>query len=536
LLFILPLSIAVESANARYTPVTVRTNLTLSSGIWNGDCYKKSGLLVNGGSPGPPIIATEGDIVIVRVTNGHTKGITIHFHGVAQRGTPFADGVPGISQLSILPGEIYEYRWRADNSGTYFYHAHTRFDASSVHGALIIHDPKEYLRYDDDRILLLNDYWHKNDEKLYDSILNKPVVWVGQPQAILLNGRAQESHGSSYSSIASSVSFPTTGCGYSTIPVAQGNTYRLRVINAGALSYISLKIDGHSMALVEADGYRTTPISVNHLQIGPGQRYSVLLKADQEISSYWIRLSAIWDNSDAKIGGAGLLTYDGAMDITTAPPPIDTSASLHHPDWILPQVHADSGGPIMPTKADDVLTLTLSPLIRGNSTEKHMVNNVSYIDRGSLMGTSLLDMAYREIDASRSANALLKPIPSLSIYPKGTVLDVIIQLDAKSCLDTHPWHLHGHSFWDIGQGPGLYTETAGAKAMPFSPVHRDTSIVYSQKDLDGANGCGWRRIRVKLDNPGIWPLHCHVHAHMVMGMMWLVGVGLDDLPPRAPLP
>ncbi|KAI9227188.1 MAG: Cupredoxin [Piptocephalis tieghemiana] len=520
-----------------YAPRTVRYNITLATGVWNADCTEKYGLLINGASPGPAIQVTLGDLVVVQVVNDHTKDITLHFHGITQHGTPSADGVPGVSQIAIPPGATYEYRWRAQNSGTHFYHAHTRLDASSVYGALIVHDPHETLEYDEERLLLLNDYWHKEEDKLYDGLMSKPMRWIDPPHSILINGKARDPRQMYGNDNTSSTSL-TVDCEYNIIPVDQGKTYRLRIINAAGWAYLSLDITGHTMVMVEADGYHTKPFTTDHLEIAPGQRYSVLLTTDQDINSYWIRANPIWTSGRDVPTGSALLTYRGITRTTTLLIPPGNTSLPRKPDWILPEVHAASNSPGMPEKADATLTLTISPIFSNHVIQRHAVNNISYMDTSSPSGKSLLDRAYESLllEGSKDPSIFLASVvPSLSIYPKGTVVDVVIQLDGKSCLDPHPWHLHGHSYWDLGQGSGLYTEAEGEKVIPISPLYRDTSMVFPQEDTRGANGCGWRRIRVKLDNPGIWPIHCHIHAHMIMGMMWLIGVGLDELPPRTPL-
>ncbi|KAJ8873298.1 hypothetical protein PR048_026932 [Dryococelus australis] len=66
----------------------------------------------------------EGDFVAVDVTNAMSgTGITIHWHGIYQRGTPYSDGVPQVTQCPIVETNIYRYYFYA-NPGTYFWHAH----------------------------------------------------------------------------------------------------------------------------------------------------------------------------------------------------------------------------------------------------------------------------------------------------------------------------------------------------------------------------------------------------------------------------
>lgn len=51
--------------------------------------------------------------------------LTIHWHGVWQRGTQYSDGVPYVTQCPILNGNTFRYQWVAGNAGTHFWHAHT---------------------------------------------------------------------------------------------------------------------------------------------------------------------------------------------------------------------------------------------------------------------------------------------------------------------------------------------------------------------------------------------------------------------------
>ncbi|OMO70931.1 Cupredoxin [Corchorus capsularis] len=65
--------------------------------------------------PGPTIRAKAGDTIVVELTNRlHTEGVVIHWHGIRQIGTPWADGTASISQCAINPGESFEYRFKVD--------------------------------------------------------------------------------------------------------------------------------------------------------------------------------------------------------------------------------------------------------------------------------------------------------------------------------------------------------------------------------------------------------------------------------------
>jgi len=62
----------------------------------------------------------------------------------------------------------------------------------------------------------------------------------------------------------------------------------------------------------------------------------------------------------------------------------------------------------------------------------------------------------------------------------------------------HPMHLHGHNFWVLAEGLG---EWDGVITNPYNPQRRDTQLV---------QGGGYLVIEYMQDNPGVWPLHCHI--------------------------
>ena len=75
----------------------------------------------NGQSPGPTIEVVEGDRVRMFVTNRLPEHTSIHWHG--QRLPSGMDGVAGLSQPAIKPGETYVYEFMAQRAGTFMYHA-----------------------------------------------------------------------------------------------------------------------------------------------------------------------------------------------------------------------------------------------------------------------------------------------------------------------------------------------------------------------------------------------------------------------------
>ena len=79
-------------------------------------------MAINDEFPGPEIRANINDILEVHVTNWiqNKQGTTIHWHGLHQRGTVFADGVSYITQCPIKYGRTQIYRFPLHQSGTYW--------------------------------------------------------------------------------------------------------------------------------------------------------------------------------------------------------------------------------------------------------------------------------------------------------------------------------------------------------------------------------------------------------------------------------
>jgi FtsP/CotA-like multicopper oxidase with cupredoxin domain len=117
----------------------------------------------NGMTPGPTIEAFEGDRVRLLVTNRLPEGTSVHWHGfILPNGM---DGVSGLNQPKIAPGETFAYEFTLKQNGTLMYHPH--FDemtqiALGMHGFFIIH-PREssVRRVDRDFAIFLNEWFIK---------------------------------------------------------------------------------------------------------------------------------------------------------------------------------------------------------------------------------------------------------------------------------------------------------------------------------------------------------------------------------------
>ncbi len=90
--------------------------------------------------PGPELTATVGDVLEVTLHNRNiSRGVTLHWHGYDVPNSQ--DGVPGVTQAAVLPGQEFVYRFRADQAGTYWYHTHSVSDVGvrmGLYGVLVV--------------------------------------------------------------------------------------------------------------------------------------------------------------------------------------------------------------------------------------------------------------------------------------------------------------------------------------------------------------------------------------------------------------
>ena len=120
---------------SQFTLVAQNAILTIGPGL------RVPAWTFNGVAPGPTLRVKQGDLVVVHVVNHLSFGITIHWHGIDVPNSQ--DGVAGLTQNAIQPGQTYTYRFVANDPGTYWYHSHAFSQAETdggLFGAIIV-DP-----------------------------------------------------------------------------------------------------------------------------------------------------------------------------------------------------------------------------------------------------------------------------------------------------------------------------------------------------------------------------------------------------------
>ncbi|XP_031785568.1 laccase [Nasonia vitripennis] len=237
-----------------------------------GDGSEKMVIVANRKLPGLSIEACKGDRLLVDVTNKlPTETTTIYWNGLHQRGTPFMDGVPYLTQCPIMPGEVFRYDFIADCPGSFIWHSHSG----------------EYREYYDSLIHIQSHADQRVDAQdgirsLYYALLERPG-YIAERDFGQWIGMGRLSH-------LEAVNMPLEVFEVQE-NFSKGKRYRFRLLNLGSQNCpIHVSIDDHPMLAISADGADIKSVEVDSIHIMPGERYDFVLSADQPVDNYWIRL------------------------------------------------------------------------------------------------------------------------------------------------------------------------------------------------------------------------------------------------------
>ncbi|KAL5580037.1 hypothetical protein UlMin_012479 [Ulmus minor] len=514
--------------------------------FWSPDCMEHAVMGINGKFPGPTIRAKAGDTVVVELHNKlHTEGVVIHWHGIRQLGTPWADGTASISQCAINPGETFVYRFKVDRAGTYFYHGHYGMQRSAgLYGSLIVdvaEGEKEPFHYDGELNLLLSDWWHKSVHDQEVGLSSSTFRWIGEPQSLLINGRGQYncSLAAHYSNSSSTNQCQLKGgeqCAPPILQVHPNKTYRLRIASTTALASLNLAIGNHKIVVVEADGNYLQPFAVDDLDIYSGESYSVLIKTDQNpLNNYWLSIG-VRGREPKTPQGLTLLNYrpNSASKLPLSRPPVTPKwDDYNHSKSFTNKIFALMGSPKPPRKTNRRIIL-LNTQNKINGFTKWAINNVSLVLPPTPYLGSIkyglkngFDQQNPPENFAANYDIMKPPVNPNSTHGSGVytfalnvTVDVILQnanaLNANVS-EIHPWHLHGHDFWVLGYGEGKFSPKDARKFNLKNPPLRNTVVIFPY---------GWTALRFVTDNPGVWAFHCHIepHLHMGMGVVFAEGV------------
>ncbi|KAL2401892.1 oxidoreductase ptaK [Exophiala dermatitidis] len=491
------------------TGVVRSYDFVISRGTIAPDGVERSVLLVNGAFPGPTIEANWGDTIQVTVTNsitGPEEGTALHWHGMLQKGTPYEDGVPGITQCPIAPGQTFTYSFNAALYGTTWYHSHYSAQyAGGILGPMIIHGPLN-AEYDEDLgPILLTDYYHEDYYTIVEEVMGTDLTLVA-PTSVnnLINGK-----GVYDCSLVSNDTTCTPNAGLSKFGFTSGQSYRLRLINAGAEGIQRFSIDNHALTVMAYDLVPIEPYTTNVVTLGIGQRADVIVQANGSSSDLvWMRstISSLC-SATTQPDGLAIIYYQDAN--TTAEPtssawPIDdTSCGNDALDTtvpfypITPPASSNDNSTTSAAAAAAVPTVNVALNFEINSTGHFL-----WTMDGSSFRVDYNDPVLMLAAAGNDSHPY---DPEWNMYDFGSNQSFVIVVNNESPI-AHPMHIHGHNMFVLSEGLGTWD---GSVVNPSNPTRRDVQML--QPD-------GYMAIQVDADNPGVWPFHCHIAWHVSGGL------------------
>ncbi|RPD57213.1 laccase C [Lentinus tigrinus ALCF2SS1-7] len=427
-----------------------------------------------------------GDIFQINVVNHLTNttmltATSVHWHGIFQRGTNWADGAAMINQCSIVAGNSLYNFTATRQEGTYWYHSHlsTQY-CDGLRGAIVIYDPEDP---------------HKH---LYDVDDESTVITLAEwiSDITLINGLGRW-HGNPTSKLA-------------IINVTHGKRYRFRLISISCDLNYSFQIDGHSMTVIEADGQNTEPLPVDEITIFAGQCYSFVLEANQAIDNSWIRATPNF----VATGGTGfthginsaILRYDGAPAKEPTTWQDTPNANLSEIDLTRLENPAAPGKPEPGGGVDYALNLRID------------FNALNFTVNGHTFVSPNVPVLLQILSSTHKAQSLL-PKGSVYTLPENSTIELSVPAFATG--GPHPFHLHGHAFSVV--------KSAGQRKPNYvNPMRRD--VVSTGTGTDNVT------IRFTTDNSGPYFLHCHIEAHLMAGLGVVFAEDVPDTSVDNPVP
>lgn len=283
--------------------------LTIDALMVNYTGRPRIATVVNAQLPAPTLRWRQGDTVTLRVTNRLPVRSSIHWHGILLPAD--MDGVPGLSFPGIAPGETFTYRFPVQQSGTYWYHAHSGFqEQTGLYGPIVI-EPRTPVprRAERDYTVLLSDWSDSDPEHLF-ATLKRESDYYNHGQRTIGDFLA-EVHAKGWSAAVSDwgawgnmrmdptdlldVSATaytyllngTTPAGNWSAQFDPGETVRLRFINGSAMTIFDTRIPGLDLTVVAADGQEIEPVTVEEFRLAPGEVLDVIVRPKAD-SAYTI--------------------------------------------------------------------------------------------------------------------------------------------------------------------------------------------------------------------------------------------------------
>lgn len=443
-------------------------------------------LTFNGTVPGSQIRVKQGEKLRINLKNELNEPVSIHWHGITVPNE--MDGIPGVTQNAVQPGESFTYEFTPEDPGTYMYHTHQNAVEQmdkGLYGSFIV-EPSDK-SYDRDFTLMLDEWMSKPEEagssmdgmdhgnmgsnedsnKETDSensgMSGMDHGNMGSGGNDSMNGMGEMGHDMSAYDIFTING--KSGNSIEPLKVKEGEKVRIRLVNVGYMSH-KIHLHGHDFKVAAIDGQELNgPIEMKDqvIAIAPGERYDIEFIADNPGEWFLER------HGDGE-GTSGMKTKIQYQNSTNSSDKSNQSEKL--PEFTFMNYgDYEKGEFSLDQKYDVEYEMDLNTAMDGN------------------------EMAY-------TINGKTFPETDNIIVEEGDLVKVT--LTNNSMMDDHPMHLHGHFFQVLSKN---------GKPVEGAPIMKDTINLKPGDEYV---------VAFKADNPGNWLFHCHDLHHATAGMVNMV--------------
>ena len=413
-----------------------------------------------GQMPAPTLRVRQGELFRAIVENRLDQDTTVHWHGI--RVPNAMDGVPGLTQPPIKPGESFAYEFTPPDAGTFWYHPHANSLEQIGRGlaGILIVEEREPVAVDRDLMWLLQDWRLTGDGVIASGF--------GSMMDAAMSGR-----------VGNVVTI--NGAPPADLPVRAGERVRLRMANAALARIMALRFEGHHPTVIAIDGQPCDPHEPENgrLVLGPAMRIDIVLDMVGEPGKRYAVIDEFYDGLAYTLTS---LAYDAQPPVRVEP-----RESLALPPNPLPE--------------PDLV----------NANKQEIILQGGMMGGGKLAGVGGLN----GMAMPGTGGGPVWAINGMSMTGDGkTSMEPLFTLErGQSCLLTmrnetawwHTMHIHGFTMLVLSRN---------GQAVP----HRQwqDTVLMAPKDIVE---CAF-----VADNPGDWMLHCHVTDHQMTGLMTIFRV------------
>jgi FtsP/CotA-like multicopper oxidase with cupredoxin domain len=407
----------------------------------------------------------------VTLENKLSVPTAIHWHGLHPPNNQ--DGVPGLTQLALRPDTSTQYDFPLQPAGTHWMHSHQGLqEAFLLSAPLIVHDPSDRVRDEQEIVLFLGDFSFTPPRQLYAKLREpsknarpamraKTVVpsprmagmkmGMGKPDANDLNYDA-------YLANDRTLNDPKV------VRVEKSGRVRLRIINGSSGTNFFLDLGQLNGELIATDGMEVDPVRGRRFPLAIAQRIDLRVQLPREGGAFPILAL----REDA-VEQTGIVLATAGAQIRRLPTKNSTPAGLLTLDL---ESRLVAHHPLTPRPIDRIEVLRL----QGNMAKYEWTINGQAFDTGN-------------------------PAAGVAQVHVKTGQRVAFKFVNETGM-SHPMHLHGHSF-----------QVIDIDGKSLRGALRDTVLVPPRTSVT---------VAFDANNPGVWYVHCHVLWHLAAGMATLV--------------